>query len=195
MKQIHFMRCALGSVMVAMLFASQNAFAEGALEEIVVTAERRAESLQDTPIAVTAFTGDMVDQASITNIDDVALLTPNFKITNFNIAEPQLYIRGVGSTNDSAGADPAVAVFVDDVYMGRPSAVSTDLYDLERIEVLRGPQGTLYGRNSAGGTLNIFTKKPQQEFESKVGVTVGTDSLFNIRGYVNGGITDNVAGA
>lgn len=164
------------------------------LEEVVVTAERRAESLQDTPMSVTAFTGSMVDQGGITNLGDVSVQTPNFKLTTFNIAEPQLYMRGVGSTNDSAGADPAVAVFVDEVYLGRPSGASTDLYDLERIEVLRGPQGTLYGRNAAGGAVNIYTKKPLQEFEAKVGLTAGNESLFNVRGYLNGPISDTVAG-
>lgn len=164
------------------------------LEEIVVTAERREQSLQDVPIAVTAFSGDMVSEANITRMEDVAMQTPNFKMTSFNTAESQLYLRGIGSTNDGPASDPSVAVFIDDVYIGRPSGASTDLYDLERIEVLRGPQGTLYGRNAAGGAVNIFTKKPQQEFEAKAGLTVGDYSLLNFRGYVNGAISDNVAG-
>jgi iron complex outermembrane receptor protein len=178
---------------VMLLSGQQVAHAQG-LEEVVVTAERRSESLQDTPMSVTAFSGDMVSQGGISNITDVAVQTPNFKLTTFNISEPQLFMRGVGSTNDSAGADPAVAVFVDDVYLGRPSGVSTELYDLERIEVLRGPQGTLYGRNAAGGALNIYTKKPLQEFEAKAGVTAGSESLVNVRGYVNGPISDTLAG-
>ncbi|MFK7731170.1 MAG: TonB-dependent receptor [Pseudomonadales bacterium] len=164
------------------------------LEEVIVTAERRAESLQQTPMSVTAFTGDMVSQGGITGIEDIAIQTPNFKLTTFNISEPQLYIRGIGTTNDSVGSDPAVAVFIDDVYVGRPSATSTDLYDLERIEVLRGPQGTLYGRNSAGGAVNIFSKKPQQEFEAKTGLTIGNEALVNFRGYINGPISDTVSG-
>ena len=168
--------------------------AHAQLEEVIVTAERRAESLQDVPMSITAFTGDMVSEAGIKAMEDIAIRTPNFKMTAFNVAEPQLYIRGIGSTNDSGGSDPSVAVFMDDVYLGRPSGHSTDIYDLERIEVLRGPQGTLYGRNVAGGAINIFSKKPQQEFEAKAGLTVGNENLFNVRAYVNGPLSDTVAG-
>lgn len=181
---------------VAMTMTS-SAFAQDSgamLEEITVTAERREQSLQDVPIAVTAFSGDMVTEANITRMEDVAMQTPNFKMTSFNTAESQLFLRGIGSTNDGPGSDPSVAVFIDDVYIGRPSGASTDLYDLERIEVLRGPQGTLYGRNAAGGTVNIFTKKPQQEFEARAGLTVGDYNLLNFRGYLNGAISDTVAG-
>jgi iron complex outermembrane receptor protein len=164
------------------------------LEEITVTAERREQSLQDVPISVTAFTGDMVREGGITRMEDIAIQTPNFKMTSFNTTESQLYLRGIGSTLDGPASDPSVAVFIDDVYIGRPSGASTDLYDLERIEVLRGPQGTLYGRNAAGGAINIFTKKPQHEFEAKAGLTVGDYSLVNFRGYINGSISDAVAG-
>ncbi len=180
---------------VLALLGCAGAYAqEAVLEEITVTAERREQSLQEVPISVTAFSGDMVYEGGISSIEDVAIQTPNFKLTTFNITEPQLFLRGIGTTNDSIGADPAVAVFIDEVYIGRPSGASTDLYDLERIEVLRGPQGTLYGRNSAGGAVNIFTKKPQHEFEAKTGVTVGDYGLINVRGYVNGSISDHVAG-
>lgn len=180
---------------VTLSILQTSAWAENALmEEIIVTAERRAESLQDVPMALTAFSGDMISEAGITGIEDVAIRTPNFKMTSFNIAEPQMFLRGIGSTNDSAGSDPAVAVFIDDVYVGRASAASTDLYDLDRIEVLRGPQGTLYGRNAAGGAVSIFSKRPQQGFEAKVGLTLGSESLVNLRGYINGSITDMVAG-
>ncbi len=199
MKQKKHQTVALRTAMIAASMLSVSSATQvnaqaAMLEEIIVTAERRAESLQQTPMSVTAFTGDMVSQGGITSMEDIAVQTPNFKMTSFNITEPQLYLRGIGTTNDSAGSDPAVAVFIDDVYIGRPSGTSTDLYDLERIEVLRGPQGTLYGRNSAGGAVNIFTKKPQQEFEAKTGVTVGNEALLNFRGYINGPIADTVAG-
>ncbi len=164
------------------------------LEEITVTAERREQSLQDVPISVTAFSGDLIREGAIMDLEDVAVQTPNFKMTAFNTAESQLFLRGIGSTNDGPVSDPSVAVFIDDVYIGRPSGASTDLYDLERIEVLRGPQGTLYGRNAAGGAINIFSKKPQHEFEARAGVTAGDYSLVNLRGYINGSISENIAG-
>jgi iron complex outermembrane receptor protein len=179
---------------IALLCCAGAIAQDAVLEEITVTAERREQTLQEVPMSVTAFTGDMVEQSGITAMEEVAIQTPNFKMTAFNITEPQLFLRGIGTTNDSIGADPAVAVFIDEVYIGRPSGTSTDLFDLERIEVLRGPQGTLYGRNAAGGAVNIFTRKPQREFESKVGLTVGSDSLVNLRGYANGPISDTVAG-
>ncbi len=192
------MRQAAGAVLAVHVAWSPGAFAQDSggavLEEITVTAERREQSLQDVPISVTAFSGDMVNEGGITRLEDVAIQTPNFKMTSFNTAESQLFLRGIGSTNDGPVSDPSVAVFIDDVYIGRPSGASTDLYDLERIEVLRGPQGTLYGRNAAGGAINIFTKKPQHEFESKVGLTVGDYGLVSVRGYVNGSISDRVAG-
>ena len=164
------------------------------LEEVIVTAERRSQSQQEVPLAITTITGDQVGASGISNISDIALKTPNLTITQFNIAEPQLFLRGVGSTNDSAGADPTVSMFIDDVYIARSGAGSSDLFDLDRIEILRGPQGTLYGRNVTGGAISMFTKKPSQESEGKASVTIGDHGLTIFRGYANGPLTDNLAG-
>jgi len=164
------------------------------LEEVIVTAERRSESSQDVPLAVTTFSGDRISASGMSGIGDIALETPNLTFTQFNIAEPQLYLRGVGSSSDSAGADPTVSMFLDGVYIGRSGGGISDLYDLDRIEVLRGPQGTLYGRNVTGGAISIFTKKPTDEFEAKAGATVGNHGLTMFRAYANGGLTDNLAG-
>lgn len=164
------------------------------LEEVIVTAERRSQSQQEVPLAITTITGDQVGASGISNISDIALKTPNLTITQFNIAEPQLFLRGVGSTNDSAGADPTVSMFIDDVYIARSGAGSSDLFDLDRIEILRGPQGTLYGRNVTGGAISMFTKKPSQESEGKASATIGDHGLTIFRGYANGPLTDNLAG-
>ena len=128
------------------------------------------------------------------NIADVYIETPNFTFTQFNVGEPQYYIRGIGNTNDSAGSDPAVATFIDDVYIGRTGGTSTDLFDLERVEVVRGPHGTLFGKNVVGGAISIYTNRPSQEFESRIGLTVGNFSQYMLRGLVNGRMTDNLSG-
>ncbi len=178
----------------ALLLGGPQLLYAQALEEVIVTAERRSESLQDVPMSVTVFSSDQISDAGISNLADVALQTPNLNLTTFNIAEPQIFLRGIGTTNDSAASDPAVAIFVDEVYLGRPGGASTDLYDLERIEVLRGPQGTLYGKNVAGGAINIFSKKPQEEFEARAGVTVGNYDLIKLNAYVNGPLSDSWSG-
>jgi iron complex outermembrane receptor protein len=168
--------------------------AEYALEEVFVSAQRRTESLQVVPISVTAISGDRIREGGIMNIADVALETPNFTFTQFNVGEPQYYIRGIGNTFDSAGSDPAVATFIDDVYIGRTGGTSMDLFDLDRIEVIRGPHGTLFGKNVVGGAISIYTNKPSPEFESKLGLTVGNYDQYMLRGLVNGRMTDNLSG-
>lgn len=165
-----------------------------ALEEVMVYAQKRVESLQDVPISVTAIPGESIQEGEIMSIQDVAAITPNFTVTQFNIGEPQYFIRGIGSTNDSAGSDPAVGTFIDDVYIGRTGGASMDLYDLERIEVLRGPQGTLFGKNVVGGAVSIYTLKPSQDFSAKLGATVGNYGQHIYRGLVTGGLTDTIAG-
>ena len=132
------------------------------LEEVIVTATKREASLQNVPISVSAISGDLVKEGAITQMSDVAIQTPNFNMVQFNIGEPQYFIRGVGSTLDSAGGDPAVATFIDEVYVGRSGGGSTDLFDLERIEVLRGPQGTLFGKNVVGGAISMHTRRPSR---------------------------------
>jgi len=178
------------------LLAVQPVYAQeaGVLEEIIVTAQKREQSLQEVPISVTAIGEQAIQEGRITGVQEVALETPNFTMTQFNIGEPQYYIRGIGNSLDSAGSDPAVATFIDEVYVGRSAGTAMDLYDLDRVEVLRGPQGTLFGKNVVGGALNIITKKPSEEFEAKFGATVGNYSQTVLRGFVNGEIQENLYG-
>ena len=164
------------------------------LEEVIVTAQKRAQSLQDVPVSVSAIGGDMVSPGGITGVGDIALTTPNFSITQFNIGEPQYTIRGIGNSADSAGSDPAVATFVDEVYYGRSGGGSGDLFDLDRVEILRGPQGTLFGKNVVGGAISYHTARPSDEFEGKVGATVGNYDLTVFQGLINGPLTDGLAG-
>jgi len=121
------------------------------IEEVLVTAERRSQSIQDVPLSVAAIGGDDVTVGKISDLNDIAFKVPGVTFNEFNVGEPRLYIRGIGNSSDSAASDQAVGVFLDEVYIGRTGGVGFDLFDLERIEILRGPQGTLYGKNTNGG--------------------------------------------
>ena len=170
----------------------------GGLEEIVVTAERRSESLQNVPASVVAFSGAALENAGITNSVDLPFLTPGLLVsTNGSFGQP--YLRGVGSDIINPGADSPVAVFIDNAYQSRPTAAITDFYDVDRVEVLKGPQGTLYGRNASGGALNIVTRDPdktlsadgefdygnfdQQRAQATLNASVGNDAAVRVAGY------------
>jgi len=163
-----------------------------AIEEIVVTAQRRAESLQDVPIAITAFNEKMMKEAGITGIDNVAQFTPGFTLSSYNKVTPQPFIRGIGTNASGAGDDASVAVFIDEVYISRAGAYDSNLFDLERVEVLRGPQGTLYGKNVVGGALNITTRRPSEEFEAKVNISAGNYDAGGLQTYVSGPLSETV---
>lgn len=165
-----------------------------ALEEVIVTAQHREESLQDVPIAITAIGAEELRAADISDINAISLRTPGFSMGTFTPAQPQLYIRGVGSNADGASEDQSVVVFLDGVYLGRTAGQAFDLYDLERIEVLRGPQGTLYGKNAAGGALNIVTQKPSDELEGGVEVSGGDLGYVSTRAKISGPLGENLAG-
>ena len=162
-----------------------------AIEEIVVTARRREESLQDTPIAVTAFTADEIDLRGALSVNDLAQATPNVMIesssqTSGLTASPTIFMRGVGQSDFVINTDPAVGIYIDGVYVARSIGSMMDLVDLERAEVLRGPQGTLFGRNTLAGAVNLVTKRPNPEaFESKVSLSFGENSYGNLRASFN----------
>ncbi len=153
------------------------------LEEIVVTAERREASVSDTSISITAFTGDMLEEFGIRNQEDLQNFIPAAVIEPYDMA-----IRGVGRNFRSLGGDPGVATYFNGVYSEDFGIASTEggLYDVERIEVLRGPQGTLYGRNAVGGAINFISKKPTDEFEAEAKVLVGDYGLTEMYGLVSG---------
>ena len=159
------------------------------LEEIVVTARKREENLQDAPIAVSAFSGDALDFRGITEIGKLDQFVPNLVLnestTYSNVTNAAVYIRGIGQNDFTPVIDPGVGIYVDGVYLGRSVGAVLDIVDLERVEVLRGPQGTLFGRNTIGGAISLSSKKPDGEFGGKVDVKYGTDDRFNVRGSVN----------
>ena len=181
------------AMLVAPVFCSGVALAQQ-LEEVLVTAEKRSENIQDVPLSVAAIGGNDIKVGKVTGLNDVAMKVPGMAFNEFNVGEPRVYIRGIGNSSDSAASDQAVGVFLDEVYIGRTGGVGFDLFDLERIEILRGPQGTLYGKNTIGGAINIVTSRPSQEDEVRLSVSAGNYDLTNVQGLVNGGITDTISG-
>jgi len=185
--------CALGlGASLATLAAEGGA----ALEEIVVTATKTGETnLQQTPIAITVMTADSISQAGIGNVRDLAAFVPNMHVAE-NTGQAQLYIRGIGTNQVAAGADPSSTVHVDGVYVARPASYFLSFLDVERIEVLRGPQGTLYGRNSVGGTINVISRKPDNHLQVGVRGELGNYDRLQMEGYLSGPlIEDRVAGS
>ncbi|NRB38565.1 MAG: TonB-dependent receptor [Pseudomonadales bacterium] len=177
-------------------FVEKNTFAADdslMLEEVIVTAQKREESLQELPIAVSVFNADMLNDTGITHVSEIAMQTPGFAMGQFNMGQPQFYIRGIGSNEEGPGGDPSVVVFVDEVYLGRPSASAFELFDLQRIEILRGPQGTLFGKNASGGAINVVTKKPSDSFSSKLRMKAGNIGQKGFDGYVTGPIAVPIA--
>jgi iron complex outermembrane receptor protein len=146
--------------------------------DIVVTAQRREERVQDIPVAITAFGGDQLARSGVISIDTIAPRVPSFYFGSFGATRPQLYIRGIGTRSFDPGSESSVGVFEDEVYLGRSSGSFGSLKDVERIEVLRGPQGTLYGRNTIGGAINVITKGPTPNFEA-----TGEAGVSNYKGW------------
>jgi iron complex outermembrane receptor protein len=165
------------------------------LDEIVVTSRRRSEVLQDVPIAITVIGGQAAENAGAFNVNRLKELVPSVQLYASNARNTTLNIRGLGSTfgltND--GIDPGVGFYVDGVYQARPAATSTDFLDIEQIEILRGPQGTLFGKNTTAGAFNITTTKPTQTPSAKVELSFGNYNFIQAKTSVSGGVAKNLA--
>jgi iron complex outermembrane receptor protein len=156
------------------------------LEEIVVTANRREQSLQEVAMSVTAFSGDFFEDSGVRDLAGLDQYTPSLKITQgTSSSSTSIRIRGIGSVGTNVGIDPSVGMFIDGVYQGRAGMSVADLMDIERVEVLRGPQGTLYGKNTAAGAISIITRKPSAEVEYEGEVTYNSDQRLELRGMTN----------
>ncbi|MCP5216040.1 MAG: TonB-dependent receptor plug domain-containing protein [Pseudomonadales bacterium] len=166
------------------------------IEEVIVTARKREESVQDTPIAVSAFTGDGLEIRGVTDLSSLDNFSPNLVLnrspSNSGVTNAAIYIRGIGQNDFSPVIDPGVGIYVDGVYLGRSVGGILDLVDLERVEVLRGPQGTLFGKNTIGGAVSLTSKRPSEEFGGKVGVKLGTDNRLNLSGTLDVPISDQL---
>jgi iron complex outermembrane receptor protein len=167
----------------------------GGLEEVVVTATRREANLQTIPVAVSAFTGQALADNKLFSVGDLANAVPSFSYTAFTPLDQELNMRGVTNTRlDSPSSDPSVGTFIDGVYMGRTGDYNFDFFDLERIEVIRGPQGVLLGKNVVGGALSVITAPPSQEVSAAATASYGNYDAILVSGHVNGGLTDTLSG-
>ncbi|MGB5624681.1 MAG: TonB-dependent receptor plug domain-containing protein [Woeseiaceae bacterium] len=197
MKNNKVLMCALPAVALCGGISVAAAQDDGSLfEEITVTATKRARSIYEVPIALSAFEGDKLAQQGIVDIVDIGKFVPNLNITQFSAghtSSANAFIRGIGLQDHLITTDPGVSVYVDGVYLGRQVGQNWSLSNIERIEVLRGPQGTLYGRNSIGGAINIITKTPGADPGARVSIEAGTRERLNGDFYADTKLTDNTA--
>ena len=184
---------------MAGLAAAQDAPAQDegvtVVDDIIVTARRTEESLQRAPLAISAFSGETLDRQGTQQVTDLQGAVPNLNIVQGRGSSnaTNIYIRGVGQPDALQTFDPAVGVYVDDVYYARIRGTQFDLLDLERVEVLRGPQGTLYGKNTIGGALKLVSRRPGQEFRARGSVAVGDYGFFDVQAAASGPVSDNLA--
>lgn len=164
---------------------------ELALEEVIVTAQKRAENLQEVPSAISAFGAEDIENAGWGDIDKLQHAMPSVSVGGESAARPYVFVRGIGTRKFDIGTDGSIGVFVDEVYNARFSNTLTGIMDLERVEVLKGPQGTLYGRNTIGGAINMITKQPANEFEGKLKASVGNDGYYLTSGSASGALIED----
>ena len=164
-----------------------------ALEEVVVTAQKRSENVQNIPVAVTAVTAESLTKQGSPNLQALQGSAPNVEINSSNAATG-VAIRGIFSTNDGPQGDPAVAYHIDGVYLGRPQSTGGLIYDIQQVEVLRGPQGTLYGRNATAGAINVISAKPVLDFAAAIGAEYGSYNQYGVNGMINIPFGDKIAG-
>ncbi|WP_281557695.1 TonB-dependent receptor [Thalassomonas sp. RHCl1] len=160
------------------------------LETITITAQKRQQTLQEVPVAVSNFWGEELGRFRVFDALELTYLTPGFSAGEFNVGQPQFFIRGIGSNEDGAGGDNAVVVNADGVPVGRAAGSLFDFYDLERIEVLRGPQGSLYGKNATGGVINVISALPEEESRKDVQLALGNDGILALNCYWGGALDD-----
>ena len=178
-----------GSVVLAL--ASMPVQAQDAIEEIIVTAQKKAETLQEVPISVTAFSERDLDNIVAQDIGDVGAFAPNVEISR-GATQPSYSIRGISTSDFGIGVDPAVGVYLDGIYIGRSGASKTAFNDIERVEILNGPQGTLFGRNAAAGAVQYITNKPVDVEDGWVKATLGNENKRKLAGVYNLPLSDNL---
>ncbi|KCZ86075.1 TonB-dependent receptor [Hyphomonas adhaerens MHS-3] len=166
------------------------------LAPVTVTSRKREESLQDVPMSITAVDAGLMQDSGYIDLSQVQRVSTNVVIANIGTYIPRIYIRGIGTRNFDLGSEQSVGVFVDGVYQARPSNLDLGLLDLERVEVLKGPQGTLYGRNTIAGALSVVTQAPSEVFEGHISAELGSsvisgDDFYNLSGRISGPLTES----
>ncbi|WP_068076295.1 TonB-dependent receptor [Novosphingobium lentum] len=195
---------ALATVLATPAFAQDTApqaqaqASEGGIEQIVVTAQKRAENVQDVPISISAFTAAALQERAVTSVASLSNISPNVTLdagTPFSGSSSVLsaYIRGIGANDFAFNIDPGVGIYLDGVYLARSVGANQDLPDVERVEVLKGPQGTLFGRNTIGGAISIVTHDPGDEFHFKGSVTTGRFNYISVKGTVDVPLTTGLS--
>lgn len=167
---------------------------EYVVEKIIVSAQRRSENLEDVPVAITAFTDEQLQQQGVTDTLELSRIVPGLHLAQ-DAGSAVIYIRGIGTDITSPGVEPSVATYVDGAYIPSPELVFGDYFNVAQVEVLRGPQGTLFGRNATGGAINLTTRGPTREFEGTLGVSAGDQGLRRVYGIVSGPFSDNIRGS
>ena len=187
------MRCLTLAAAVLSTISAQS-FAQQPMEEVVVTATKRAESIQDVPMSASVVSGEVLERAEVRDLLDLQSVVPSLRVPQFqNSIQTNFVIRGFGNGANNPGIEPSVAVFVDGVYLSRSQARISDLPNIQQIEVLKGPQSTLYGKNASAGVISVTTKAPEFESRGSVEVGFGNYSQESVRAFYTGPLSDSVA--
>ena len=177
---------------VLSLGCSAAAQAQEEIEEVVVTAQKREQRLIDVPVAVSAFSKDFLKDYRVDSVDDLVRYTPGLTGYNYGVSNPIMVIRGLSGNDFGSGADATFGVYVNDVFTGRKTTSINDIIDIERVEVVKGPQGTLFGRNSTAGAVSITTNRPGPDYEAEIAVKAGNYNLWQADAAINIPINDTL---
>ncbi len=188
---MRFALIAAGSLLS--LVGGGGALAQETSDEIVVTATKRERALDRSAGSIAAVTAETLEQRGVSSIDEVFSAVANVQFDTVTLAGPAMTVRGITNENNGVGFEPGFPVFVDEVYLPRPVSFSGILYDVDRIEVLRGPQGTVFGKNTVGGLINVITNRPQEDFDWAADFTLGERELLQARAMINAPISDTAA--
>ncbi|MDG1814338.1 MAG: TonB-dependent receptor [Porticoccaceae bacterium] len=190
MKSTQIVRKTLLSAAVAAAALSAGKLSAVQIEEIIVTTQKREQSLQDVPISVSAFTGSFMEKAQISDAKQVASLTPGVSGDTDDSFLDSMNVRGISTNDFGVGAEPSIGLYQDGIYLGRTGGAVSSFFDIEMVEVVKGPQGTLFGRNASSGAISITTVKPKDEFGGSIDVGLGQDGYGEVTAMVNTPIND-----